>query len=128
MKKQSEEKSKETGHYTRVDDHTGEVFTVDPEFVLMSRRPGIGKDWFDLYYKDAYPSDYITLRGIKMRPPKFYDKEFEKIDEEDLLTEIKEKRSEYAKKFYLDNTPDRLLVRENVTKDKINSYLKRPEQ
>lgn len=59
-----------------------------PEFCRMSRRPGIGADWFSRYSDDVYPHDYIIIRdGIKTKPPKFFDRLFEKIhpDEMELL-------------------------------------------
>lgn len=51
-----------------------------PEFVRMSRRPGIGSAWLDQYKSDVYPHDYIVIRdGIKVKPPKYFDKLFEVI-------------------------------------------------
>lgn len=44
-----------------------------PEFVVMSRRPGIGKGWYDRFKSDVFPSDEVVVRGVKMRPPKYYD-------------------------------------------------------
>lgn len=48
-----------------------------PEYVTMSRRPGIGKAWFDMFKSDVYPSDELVLRGKVMKPPKYYDGQFE---------------------------------------------------
>lgn len=48
-----------------------------PEYVTMSRRPGIGKGWLDLYKSEVYPADSVVLRGREMKPPKFYDRQFE---------------------------------------------------
>lgn len=45
----------------------------ESEYVTMSRRPGIGKKWYDKFVTDIYPRDYAILRGMKVRPPKFYD-------------------------------------------------------
>lgn len=65
-----------------------------PEYITMSRRPGIGKDWFDLYSSDIYPKDFITIKqGLKCHPPKYYDKLYERNHYEDLRA-IKEKRHE----------------------------------
>lgn len=51
-----------------------------PEFVRMSRRPGIGSAWLDQYISDVYPHDYIVIRdGIKVKPPKYFDKLFDAI-------------------------------------------------
>ena len=70
----------------------------EPEFVRMSRRPGIAKEWFDKYYKDVYPNDYIVIRdGIKVRPPKYFDKLAEKYFP-DMLDDVKEARIEAGAK------------------------------
>lgn len=44
-----------------------------PEYVTMSRRPGIGSTWYDKYKSDVYPLDRINVRGSVVRPPRFYD-------------------------------------------------------
>lgn len=69
----------------------------DEEYSVMSRRPGIGYDWYIRYGDDAYPSDEIILRGLKMRPPKYYDY-LHDIQLPDEMDEIKEKRLATAKK------------------------------
>lgn len=64
-----------------------------PEFVRMSRRPGIGSAWLDKYQTDVYPHDYIVIRdGIKVKPPKYFDKLFESIAPDEMAM-IKELRS-----------------------------------
>lgn len=65
-----------------------------PEFILMSRRPGIGKAWFDKYNADIYNHDILIIRGgIKCRPPKYYDSLFDKLNTEK-FTQIKLNRKE----------------------------------
>lgn len=44
-----------------------------PEFLLMSRRPGIGASWFSRYGSDVYPRDEVVVRGVPCRPPRYYD-------------------------------------------------------
>jgi hypothetical protein len=44
-----------------------------PEFALMSRKPGIGFSWFEEYGNDIYPKDYLTINGIRVKPPRYYD-------------------------------------------------------
>lgn len=67
--------------YERVDPDTGECFQVRPEFVCMSRRPGLGSKWFEKFSGDVYPSDEVIFKGRRFRPPRFYD---EKLPAEDL--------------------------------------------
>jgi hypothetical protein len=64
---------------------------IQPEFVNMSRRPGIAKEWFDKYYKDVYPYDEVVIDGRKLRPPRYYDSKYEEINAPQLEA-IKEKR------------------------------------
>lgn len=44
-----------------------------PEYVTMSRRPGIGSVFVDRFRKDIYPCDEVIVRGVRCRPPKYYD-------------------------------------------------------
>lgn len=44
-----------------------------PEFLLMSRRPGIARGWIDKFSSDVYPSDEVIVRGRPARPPRYYD-------------------------------------------------------
>lgn len=57
-------------HY--VNKATGELRV--PEFTMMSRRPGIGRGWYDKFKCDIFPRDYAIMRGVKVPVPKFYDK------------------------------------------------------
>lgn len=67
--------------YDVFDRKTGEVFQESrPEFVTMSRRPGIARGWFEKFSLDTYPSDFVVLRGMKMKPPRFYDGIYDVVD------------------------------------------------
>lgn len=67
-------------HYQQINEVDGEIVYKVPEYAQMSRKPAIGKEWFDKYYLDIYRHDVMNVRCREMRPPKFYDKEFEKLD------------------------------------------------
>ena len=67
-------------HYRVVDDD-GVVSYRVPEFNHMSLKPGIGARWLEKYHTDVYPRDYVVIRGVKTKPPKYYDKLFEQWDE-----------------------------------------------
>lgn len=86
-----------------------------PEYVTMSRRPGIGKKWFEKYQTDVYPKDFITVREKKVKAPKYYDKLYEHIDPS-AFEQIKIERKRKCKENELDNTPERLHVKETVKK------------
>jgi len=67
----------------------------EPEFALMSRRPGIGSTWFDKYKSDVYEKDFTTVKGRKFKPPLFYDRRLMRADW-DMYERIKEERKSRA--------------------------------
>ena len=73
-------------HYLRVDERTGELFTVEPEFMHCSN--GIAKEWYRKYSGDCYPSDFLMVRKkltnglIRVPVPRYYEKILEKEDPE----------------------------------------------
>ena len=72
MKKINGEKAE--AHY--VNKETGEI--LKPEYTTMSRRPGgLGAEWLKKYKTDVYPGDFVVVRGKKMKPPKYYDRQYE---------------------------------------------------
>lgn len=109
--------------YQRVDLETGEVLDLRPEYVTMSRRPGIGKTWLEKFKTDVYPRDYMVMNGAKMRPPRYYDNQFE-IDCPTIMQQLKADRVRSSIKYVDNNTPERLNVREAVQLAKLN-FLKR---
>lgn len=46
-----------------------------PEYTVMSRRPGIAAEFFEKYSEDIYNKDFIVLRDkMKLKPPRFFDR------------------------------------------------------
>jgi len=69
----------------------------EPEYVSMSRRPGIGKPWFEKYQADVISQDAIILEGgLKLRPPRYYDYLYQAHHPKE-MEEIKERRLENVK-------------------------------
>jgi len=95
-----------------------------PEYTTMSRRPGIGKEWYKKFSGDVYPDDFVVLRGRKMQPPRYYDKQLE-ADAEEQYKKIKVERSMDDPKRDANNTYSRLAVREEVQRRKLEQ-LTRP--
>ena len=83
-------------HYTKVDESTGEILEVSPEYNRMSLNPPIGRRWLEQYASDCYPKDYITHNGQKFRPPKYYDNYFEGLHPEEMEA-IKARRADKAR-------------------------------
>lgn len=104
--------------YTRLDPYTGEVVQVLPEFCVMSRNPGIGAKWFSKYKNDAFPDDFVVIEGKKFPIPKYYFNKFKEIDLQ-AAEQIKFRRKNRMNNS-VDNTPDRLTVRENCALAKSN--------
>lgn len=83
------------------------------EYVTMSRRPGIGKAFYEKYKDDMYNYDMCVVRNnFVAKPPKYYDALFD-IEHSDQLEIIKQRRKEAAQND-TNNTPDRLKTREQV--------------
>ncbi len=105
-------------HYQEIDPDTGEITNRTPEFTKMSLKPGIGYEWYKQYTSDVYPHDYVVVRGKKVKPPKYYDKKY-KIDNPYEFDELLYIREKSAKLNYADNTLERLAVKEQVAKAKL---------
>ena len=59
-----------------------------PEFVRMSRRPGIGNDYFNENMETIYKNDKLYVRNyhgkiIEVKPPKAWDKKFKELHPEE---------------------------------------------
>lgn len=91
-------------------DHYGERL---PEYVTMSRKPGIGKDFYDSFKDDLYNYDHCVVRqGFIARPPRYYDRLFESHHSE-RFKKIKATRKSNAQRNK-DNTDERLAVKERI--------------
>lgn len=108
-----------------------------PEYVTMSRNPGIGKTWYHRFKTDIYPDGvYVSEGGVKQSPPKYYDYLYnlENPREMQKIKLARKKRADHNKletyvmgRTYLVSNNDgiRLPVRERVKEAQINQ-LKRP--
>lgn len=83
-----------------------------PEFLRCSNRPGIGQSWYQQYYRDLYPKDFITHRGKKFRVPRYYDRLYSDGVGAKAFKLIKLKRDINREKFEQENTPERLDAKE----------------
>lgn len=103
-------------HYERTSPTTGEIVRLKSEYVVWSN--GIGRTWYEKYKNDLR-KDFLTLNGNKYKPPKYYDR---CLKEEDLerFEVLKDKRKENARCRSFDNTPERLAVKEEITRRRVN--------
>lgn len=95
----------------------------EPEYVTMSRGGrgkglgGIGRDWLEEFGSGIYPRDFIYLRGgIKVKPPKYYDRRFELTDPK-VIDSVRRCRKEQAN-LSPDNSFERLNQRAAVQEAK----------
>lgn len=102
---------------------TDEGEIIEPEFVTMSRRPGLGSGYIKHNLKDAYPKDFLTVNGKKFKIPKYYDTIYDSCYPEEMAL-VKAKRKEKAEQ--LQQTPERLIQMEKCvssrTKNLTRSY------
>lgn len=103
--------------YTRVDQGTGEVWTVRPEFARMSLKPGLGREWVEKWYKDLYETGHnaVIVDGAKVRIPRYYDEVMREMRPE-LMETVMFKRMEGIKPE--EQTRARLQVKETIAKAK----------
>lgn len=86
-----------------------------PEFALMSRMPGLGKEWFEKYHNDVYPKDFIMHKGVRFKPPRYYDT---------LYARLYPKRMEVIKQKRIDNNPLELEeLRDSWSREKYRERL-----
>ena len=79
-------------HYESTNAYTGEITERLPErAVCVSRRPGIGREWYNKFGKYLRDHDFAIINGKKMRPAKYYDRLFD-LANPDEFQEIKNRR------------------------------------
>lgn len=94
---------------------------IEPEFCRMSKRPAIGKAYFDKNWERIYENDEIftkTKKGVcGVKPSRYYDKLFD-IKNHEVMEKIKRNRVELAemRQTQLENSTDKSW--EEVVRDK----------
>lgn len=78
----------------------------EPEFTVMSRRPGIGRKYYDDNADEIYKFDEIFLSDIKkgamtIKPPRYYDKLYD-IDSPDVMYAVRDTRKKVAEQSLYD--------------------------
>ncbi len=100
-------------HYQTFDTTTGEIFQIQSEYVTMSRRPGLGKKWYEKYKDDLFPRDECIIDGRVMKPPRYYAKMYEQQEPRN-YEQMKQNRKRFFEKHKQDATWQRLAQREKV--------------
>lgn len=88
----------------KIADHYGEK--LPERSVCVSRRPGIGKAWYDLNKQHLYKADLLYSRGVAMQPPQYFNRRYE-IDNPEHYAKIKQYRK----------------AKQNISNDKIKNQI-----
>lgn len=70
-----------------------------PEFTLMSRKPGIGRNYYEEKKEEIYKYDEIILsrgdKSMKAKPPKYYDKLYDITNHDEMeIIKIRRKKTQ----------------------------------
>ncbi|WNK12738.1 MAG: replication initiator protein [Microvirus sp.] len=52
-----------------------------PEFLVMSRRPGIGTNYFNKFRGEMYTHDNVIVNGVPSSLPRFYDNKYASLND-----------------------------------------------
>lgn len=116
--------------YQRVNPETGEAWKVEPEFLVMSRMPGIGAGWWEKYKSEVFPADFVVIGGQKHPVPNFYRQRALK-DATGLVSplhNVDQKRRANARQHASDQTIERRKVRDEVAHLRIKQWIRDNEQ
>lgn len=91
-----------------------------PDYLTMSRRPGIGSAWFDKFKSDVFPSDGVVLQGgVRVKSPRYYDDKLAREDPE-LLASLKAKRACLVKDS--ENRSGRFYAKQEVMRARVKLF------
>lgn len=90
-----------------------------PEFALMSRRPGIGSEYYERYKKELLQNDSVIMDGHEVGLPAYYSKKLE-AEFPEQYKKLKAKRR--AKVSREETRGSRLLVKNEVATEKAKFF------
>lgn len=97
---------------------------IEPEFLTVSRNPGLGYNYLLKYYKDMFNHNYVTLpNGFKAPIPRYYANKLEEFDPELYSKWSIEKTDKMIENLFienLDSTQERLTVLEKLKSMNLN--------
>lgn len=97
-----------------------------PEYITMSRRPGIAREWIEKYYPQVYKNDKVIYGlGKSSKPPKYFDKYFSALEPEQ-FERLRQKRVQTAVNSP-DLVPDRVAVRAKIAEIRLKNQTRRME-
>ncbi len=108
-------------HYLRCDED-GVAWWLQPEYCTMSRRPGIGRKWYEEFKNDVFPSDEVPVpgSGVYKNVPRYYETIL-KSEDQDSFEEIKRLRKQFYFAHGEEYTPERLMSKYKVKKAQLGA-------
>jgi len=101
--------------YTVVDGN-GVITRRATEFLLMSRRPGIGRKWYEIHGDETYAHDNLVSNYKLVRPPRYYDNLRDATDPKRMAA-IKAQRRSAALAIEDRRNVDRKIAKRNFRDD-----------
>ena len=75
--------------------------------------------WYDKFKSDVFPSGFVVIRGgLKVKPPAYYEKKYDLTDSMSCVN-VSTERQLNALRHKEDNTPQRLYVRGEVQRKRL---------
>lgn len=114
--------------YLRCDEY-GVAFWLLPEYSTMSRRPGIGRRWYEEFKSDVFPSDEVPVpgSGVFKKVPRYYETILEREDGA-TFEQVKAMRKVFLKAHVDEYSPQRLMDKYKVKKAQMDLSNRRFEQ
>ena len=104
-------------HYTLITPD-GEIIERTPEMLVMSKRPAIGRRWFEKFGKQVHTHDRVIARGKEMQPPRYYDKLLPRVVRQ-MVVQQRELAGQVRRD---DHTDDRNNVRDVVVQAGMSQF------
>lgn len=89
---------------------------IEPEFVRMSLKPGLGSKWYDQFKNDLFPHDYLVVNGMRCKPPRYFSLKKEEENPTEWEAIKKERLKQADKKGEEFYNLKRLAVKERIKK------------
>lgn len=93
-----------------------------PEFITMSRRPGIGLEWWNKNKNDVLPDDRVLINGFLKKPPRYYDKKFDEENPEKMTERRIDRQFRLARAGRLEVSERSLDARREIVRQKHKAY------
>lgn len=108
------------------DPDSGELVMPNPEFLIMSRKPAIGTEWFNKYFvHDVFPHGrVITAQGTPAPVPTAYKRRLNAMDRMKLRSIIEKNTLPTLERKAFEDSPGRRAARSVYAKARVNAFVR----